>query len=92
MRSPIFRIYGFSQRAEGIPLTRSKQQRNLRELSELGLISKPQHLLGISIEDLPCRCRKRLSSETVEGIWYAFVSRCLYTDTLAWASKITGAK
>ncbi len=33
-RSRFFYIYGFETRAEGIPLTRSKQERNLVELSE----------------------------------------------------------
>jgi len=34
-RSRFFYIYGFESRAEGIPLTRSKQERNLVELSDL---------------------------------------------------------
>lgn len=33
-RSRFFYVYGFESRAEGIPLTRSKQERNLVELSE----------------------------------------------------------
>ncbi len=32
--NPYFFIYGFEERANGIPLTRSKQTRNLRELGE----------------------------------------------------------
>jgi hypothetical protein len=32
-RNPYIFIYGFEQKAEGIPLTRSKQERNLEELS-----------------------------------------------------------
>ncbi|PQJ28233.1 hypothetical protein [Rubritalea profundi] len=34
-RSRYFYMYGMNQRAESIPLTRSKQERNLKELSEL---------------------------------------------------------
>jgi hypothetical protein len=33
-RSRFFYVYGFENRAEGIPLTRSKQERNLTELAE----------------------------------------------------------
>ena len=33
-RSRFFYVYGFESRAEGIPLTRSKQERNLVELAE----------------------------------------------------------
>ena len=35
-RSRFFYIYGFDNRSEGIPLTRSKQERNLVELADLG--------------------------------------------------------
>ncbi|MEM1443302.1 MAG: hypothetical protein AAGF67_13225, partial [Verrucomicrobiota bacterium] len=34
-RDPYMFMYGYEQRAEGIPLTRSKQERNLEELSEV---------------------------------------------------------
>ncbi len=33
-RNPFMVVYGFSQRAEGIPLTRSKQERNMRDLAK----------------------------------------------------------
>ena len=41
-RSRFFYVYGFENRAEGIPLTRSKQERNLLELS--GWIKKLREL------------------------------------------------
>ena len=34
MRNPYIYMYGFEQKAESIPLTRSKQERNLKELGE----------------------------------------------------------
>ncbi len=33
-RNPFMVVYGFNQRASGIPLTRSKQERNMRDLAE----------------------------------------------------------
>ena len=33
-RNPFMVVYGFNQRAEGIPLTRSKQERNMRDLAQ----------------------------------------------------------
>ncbi len=47
MTDPYMFMYGFNQRANGIPLTRSKQQRNLKDLA--GWVRK---LRSLPIEDL----------------------------------------
>jgi hypothetical protein len=52
--NPYIFVYGFEERASGIPLTRSKQERNLKELG--GWIAKLRALPVELDEDLLTRC------------------------------------
>ncbi len=48
-RNPYIYYYGFDQKADAIPLTRSKQQRNLEELS--GWVERIGKLDGVEVEE-----------------------------------------